>query len=260
MGPDARPPPIMTPGMHQAARMHQEARRQGNLRCLPAFRAASSRGRRGQEQDRIEAERPSLRPVRPRTGGPRAARRPSGRSPRWPGGDGRRSRSAARRGAPRSCRDPRPAAPSRRATVVSGISGRFSRTPIGETRWNRRATSGRAASQTTADASDRLEDRRDRSVGGSLIHQGSRRRSSSSSGRQRPDHRRSNPLGQLAAPAMGRRHQPDQGADGQERELAAHVEEEERTEDERQRARPGPGCWPGGACGRRPRRGRTSAS
>ena len=33
-----------------------------------------------------------------------------------------------------------------------GISGMFKRIPIGETRWNRKATSGSAASQTTVEA------------------------------------------------------------------------------------------------------------
>src|SRR5262249_10367559 len=40
-----------------------------------------------------------------------------------------------------------PAASS--ASDVSGIKGTFSRTPTGETRWNRSATSGNATSQTT---------------------------------------------------------------------------------------------------------------
>ena len=111
---------------------------------------------------------------------------------------------------------------------------------MGETRWNRRATRGSAASQTTADARTALrvvEPRRRRS----LIHQGSSFRSSSSSGDRGPHDLRTDVLGHLQHQAMGRRHQPDQGADGQERELAAHVEEEEGVQRERQEPGQGQG-------------------
>ena len=38
------------------------------------------------------------------------------------------------------------------AAEVSGMSGIFKKIPMGETRWNRNATSGKAASQTTVEA------------------------------------------------------------------------------------------------------------
>ena len=95
---------------------------------------------------------PNPMPARPRSGAPTLVRPPRERllwshfrNPAAPQASGAPS-------GPQIVESASPSPPKSRAAVVNGIKGMFKRTPIGEIKWKRIATSGRAAKQTTAEA------------------------------------------------------------------------------------------------------------
>ncbi len=130
---------------------------------------------------------------------------------------------------------------------------------MGETRWNRKATSGNAASQTTVEAttpSTRPAPTRRSAV----RHQGSSRRSRSSSGERGPKSRLRIVSHDCRTSDARRWHQPDERADRQEGELAADVEQIHGIDAPGSPARRATGCWRAGPAAGRSRPSRTSRS
>ena len=170
---------------------------------------AVSRGRRRRGEGRqreqgVEDQDPSPGRADDETVAPAAAQPPRERSSWSTSTTAQRPTPEGRPSGPHAADKTRESPPSKSAAEVIGISGIFKMIPIGETRWNRSATSGTAASQTTVEATTPSTTRSLPPGAIAVRHQGSKRRSRSSSADRRTEEPALDRLKNLPRPAHTR--------------------------------------------------------